>query len=409
MSRWLFLFTFIIPLSLNALPSKGASVFTNTMGLNLNGFFMGQTNLSLTVGTFYGLSPLVSSSSVYGAYPNFELKIPMSITNNANDADSNVQILVEFLSNNAGYSGSNWNYSLEVSSVTQGTNYSIPTASFGEGAIFNFNLVVYIPLVCLESSSGFLRVTAFTASNSNHIAAQYTGYNGLPYGGNASSSKVVQISISLPNQIVNLYAEDDIDRINLFNGLSGLRRSQNSFFVEFVNSPIDLNSVRLWYALDSIADGNIGPNTADNFISMKSITPKKYSGLIQEEMLKQGKILSFIFEIDGIAYLTNWTYKLLDLGAQDKYQSVLMHNIISYKTVDNILIKLPGILVGKEGKVNIYSISGDLVKVLLSGKADAQIIKWDGKDKAGTWVSKGMYFIVIDFADVKEVRKTYVK
>jgi len=390
-------------------PTRAGTVFTNVVDINASTYMSFQTNLSLTVGPIYGLSELVSSSNYYIAYPAYQLRIPFSITNNGNDADSNAQIFVEFLSNNPGYMGTNWEYSIEVSSVTQGTNYSIPYANFGEGAIFNFNLVVYVPAACPIGSDGFFRVTVATVSNSSHIAAPYVGYNGISYGGNDVSSKEIQVHIIMPNQIRYVFATDGIDTIDVFNGTYGLRRSQNSIFVELYNDPFDPGSLYLWYAIDSMADGSIGPNPNDFSTPMRQVGTRQFRGDIPGNMLGQGTYVSFIFEIDGITYTTNWTYRLLSLGQQEGYETVIMNNIIDYKEDDYIYLKLPDKVMGKEGKVMIYSVSADHVITLLNGRADTQILKWNGKDKTGSWVAKGMYFIVVDFAEVKEVRKCFVK
>ncbi len=201
MNKILFCFLLLLPIFVYSQPTRAGTVFTNIADVNASSYMSFQTNLSLTVGPIYGLSTLVSSSNYYIGYPAYQLRIPFSITNNGNDADSNAQISVEFLSNNPGYMGSNWEYSIEVSSVTQGTNYLIPYTNFGEGAVFNFNLVVYIPAACPIGSDGFFRVTVTTVSNSTHIAAPYTGYNGVSYGGSDVSSKDIQVHIIMPNQI----------------------------------------------------------------------------------------------------------------------------------------------------------------------------------------------------------------
>jgi hypothetical protein len=409
MSKWLFCFILLFPVCFFGAPSKSGSVFTNFATVNISGVNVSQTNFYLTVGSFYGLSSLYTSSKTNKGYPNNQVKVPFNITNFGNDADSNFQISAELLSNNTGYSGSLWNFYVEVGGTPHGTNYTVPFALFGEGAILNFNLVVNIPADCPVNSTGFIRVTAATASNTTHIAAPFTGYNGQSYGGIDSSSNDIKFNVALPNKIVNVLASDGIDTINKFNGVSGLRKSQNTVFVELESSPSNLNSVRLWYAVNSQADGNIGPNGSDKSTLMRYVKPKQFEGVIPGKDLENGTNATFVFEIDNITYMTNLIYKLLDLTSQEGYESVLMHNIISYKSDDSIYIKMPSKLMGKQGRVMVFSVSGDLVDTICSGVLNTQILKWDGKDRTKAWVSKGMYYIVIDFADVKEVRKTFVK
>ncbi len=142
---------------------------------------------------------------------------------------------------------------------------------------------------------------------------------------------------------------------------------------------------------------------------MYQVGNRQFRGDIPGNMLGQGNYVSFIFEIDGITYTTNWTYRLLSLGTQEGYETVIMNNIIDYREDDYIYLKLPDKVMGKEGKVMVYSVSADHIITLLNGRADTQILEWNGKDKTGAWVAKGMYFIVVDFAEVKEVRKCFVK
>lgn len=92
MNKWIFWIVLLFPPGLFGAPTGAGTVFTNYARVNVNGMMMGQTNLSFTVGSMYGLGSLVSWSSNYMAYPTYQLRIPFYITNNANDADSNAQI-----------------------------------------------------------------------------------------------------------------------------------------------------------------------------------------------------------------------------------------------------------------------------------------------------------------------------
>jgi hypothetical protein len=406
----LILIMLVVSASYGVQGTAAKTVFTNTATITGKYVPTQSSNVIFTVGSFYGLSSIYSFSNVYHGAPNYQIKIPLYITNLGNDADSNASINLQFISNNAGYVGSNWTYYIEASASNQGTNYNIPFTNFGEGAIItNLFAVVNIPLYCSVNSIGFFKVLGATLSNTGHIAAAYTGFNGLAYGGLAAVSNNLEIDVMVPNSVLSVIASDGVDTITKFDGSAGLRKAKNTITIELQNQPMFTNGVRLWFAVNSLADGSGGANSADKAVSMKNTAPKEYQGEIPESELENGNYLTFLVEVDTLNYLTNSAYKLLDLSKQGNYDTILMHNVMPYNSVENIFIKLPEKLIGKNGKVYLYSVSGDLVKVIFEGTLNDQVLAWDGKDKAGGTTAKGMYFIVVDFDATKEVRKVFIK
>lgn len=389
------------------------SITANTVITNIadvNGSFIGrQTNAFFTVQPVYGISPIYSVSNIYYAPPNATFRIPFSFTNNANDADGNAQVSVQFLSNNSGYAGSNWTYYIEVLGVNQGTNYSIPLADFGEGAIFSCNLVLQIPLFCLIGSEGFFNVSGSTSSNTGHVAAAYTGMDSIDYGGNSNSSKPLKVIVYAPNSIVALSASDGVDTITIFNGTKALRRSQNVITLQMGSNPIDYNNIYMWFDVDNTADGTGGPNFSDKQVQMKTESQRVFSAVIGETNISSGNFVSFMFEVDGVTYFASYSYVFSELGQQDEFETILMHNVIKQGSGESAYVKVPAKILGKTGKIQIYSVGGDMVKELLNGRLETQILKWDGMDRYGGQTSKGMYYIIFDFADLKEVRKLFVK
>lgn len=383
------------------------TVITNTALTISMSFTPDITNLametSLTVGQIYGLGEIDAPTNSFG--PMFQpLRIDFYFTNNANDADNQAVLAITSFSNNVGYTGPTWTYHLEVNSVDVGTNYNIPFTQFGEGAIFHAVLVVDIP-ICETNSMAFATVEATTLSNAGHQAAIYTGWNGNSYGGVDSVSADIVINVLSPDMIVRIWATDNMDTITVFNGTVGLRRSKNSIYVVLADVPYDANSIYLWYAVDSTPDGAGGSGTDKNIV-MHNTTGNTYKAEISESEITAGDTLRFMFEIDNIYYGTNYLYKLLDLHEQDTYETIIMQNIIGDEPA---YIKIPQNLIGKEGKIALYSIAADVVKNILDGVADTQIYNWDGTDNDNIKVSTGTYFMVIDFEELKEVRKFYVR
>lgn len=393
--------------------SRMYGLSANTVVTNIatvSGSFTGRmTNSVFTMQPVYGISSIYSVSNTYYAPPNATFRIPFSFTNNANDADSNAVVTVQFISNNPGYTGSNWNYFIEVLGVDQGTNYPIPLADFGEGAVFTCNLVLQIPLFCLIGSAGFFTISASTSSNTGHVAAAYTGMDTFDYGGNSNSSKMLKVNVFAPNSIASLSASDGVDTIVVFNGSKKLRRSQNVVTVQMASDPIDYNNVYMWFDIDNTADGTGGPNFSDKPVKMKTESQKTFSAVIGETNISSGNFASFLFEIDGVTYFGNYTYGFSELAKQDEFETILMHNVIKQGSGESIYIKVPGKILGKKGKIQIYSVGGDMVKEILNGTLETQILKWEGFDRFGGQTSKGMYYIIFDFNELKEVRKLFVK
>lgn len=405
---FLVLFVLAFPLLSFAVTPAG-SVVTNWAGLS--GFHVApgiQVSNTFTVGQIFGLSKIYQQTNIYTGYPNYTRTIPMAITNLGNDADSNTLISLILLSNNAGYSGSNWSYSIEMDGSNYGTNLALPFASFGMGAIVNFNVVVALPLVCSDGDIGFFKIDASTLSNTSHIAAPYSGMNTVAYGGAAEVSNFFRLDVDIPNSITYLEATDSWDTITNFGGTYGLRRTKHLIRVRLSNKPADMTQVKIWYALDSTADGAGGANTADISQTMTRVNDKEYIVNIQEASLGNAAVFSFLIEVDGIYYYDNYRYKIISLSSQGQYKSILMDNLLN-QDGDRVGIKLPENLIGQSGVVRIYSVGGDMVKELLAGILNEAILYWDGYDRSGKKAARGMYFIMIEFDSVREVRKVFVR
>ncbi|OHD57381.1 MAG: hypothetical protein A2Y33_07815 [Spirochaetes bacterium GWF1_51_8] len=390
-------------LSFAALGSPAGTVLTN---LTI-GFETGYTNYimdtSLTMGSVFGLRG-ISSGTSYNGYPNYSINIDLYLTNMGNDADNDARVFISSFSNSIGYTNTAWSYHMESAAIDVGTNYSVPFALFGTGAILHIVLAVQIPADASIGSYGYFSIGALTLSNSNHVAAVYTGFNGLTYGGYPSAGTSFAIRVVQPNSILDLYASDGIDTIHIFNGTAYLRKTENSIFARLSNTPVRASNINLWFAVDSVADGT-GGNPADQSVPMSEIYSDTYKAKIGEGILKSGNYVSFLLEIDGVNSLTNYTYLLKDLHDQG-YQTVVMNNIIPS---GSCYLKLPESALGQYGKINIYSIAGDLVKHIFEGRLDDQVYAWDGADDQGIAVGAGMYFIVVDSEGLKEVRKVMVK
>jgi len=329
---------------------------------------------SLTMGSIYGIDGIYSLPA-YNGYPNYSVRIDLYMTNLGNDADNDADLFVSSFSNSPGYTASPWSYHFEVLSVNVGTNYSIPFALFGVGAVFHAVLVVDIPADAPTNSMGYFTIGGTTLSNSNHVAGTYTGYNGLPYGGKTQAGTMFTVRVIPPNRIVDLYASDAIDTIRLFDGTLYLRKIENFIYALLRNTPVRATTVNLWYAVDSLPDGP-GGNPDDASVPMIEISQNLYQAKIPESAVKSGNFTAFFLEIDGLNYITNFTYLLKGVYEQG-YETIVMNNIIP---PGSAYIKLPDKTLGKPGKITVYSIAGDIVRHIFDGDIGNTLYGWDGTD-----------------------------
>ena len=394
-------------LSFGAAGTPSGTVITNYSQLHFFYWSTAFTNYimdtSLTMGSIYGIDGIYSLAA-YNGYPDYSARIDLYITNLGNDADNDATLFVSSFSNSPGYPGSPWTYHFEVAAADVGTNYAIPFALFGVGAIFHAVLVVDIPADAPTNTMGYFTIGGTTLSNSNHIAGTYTGYNGISYGGETHAGTSFTVRVIPPNQIVDLYASDAIDTITIFNATQYLRKIDNFVYAVLRNTPVRAATVNLWYAVDSLPDG-AGGNPADASVPMAEVSPNLYKAKIPEDAVKSGNYTAFFLEIDGLNYLTNYTYLLKGIYEQG-YETIVMNNIIP---PGSAYIKLPEKTLGKPGKITVYSIAGDIVRHVYEGEIGNTVYGWDGTDDQGILAQTGIYFIVVDVENLKEVRKIMVK
>ena len=75
-----------------------------------------------------------------------------------------------------------------------------------------------------------------------------------------------------------------------------------------------------------------------------------------------------------------------------------------FATSTTIAAALPRTL---DARVAVYDVSGRLVRTLLQGQHTAGVVRadWDGRDKAGTRVAAGIYFVKLTAGAVEQTQK----
>jgi Fe-S-cluster-containing hydrogenase component 2 len=70
--------------------------------------------------------------------------------------------------------------------------------------------------------------------------------------------------------------------------------------------------------------------------------------------------------------------------------------------VSNLKYKIP---VGKTGKIEIYNSKGQLIRIFDNLNSRQEEVSWDGKDKAGSTVSSGCYYVRLTTGSKSSVTK----
>ncbi|MBW8003334.1 MAG: hypothetical protein FVQ80_15195, partial [Planctomycetes bacterium] len=141
--------------------------------------------------------------------------------------------------------------------------------------------------------------------------------------------------------------------------------------------------------------------------------------------IKNGALVEFFFEIigppglycgrvtntgasDWYRYVRPWSFYIRDVRRQRGNVSIL-NNVIN--PTQGETVKLHYVL-PSSGMVTIhvFDLKGDIVNVLYRGRKDAgdYTTTWDGKNRGGRNVARGVYFIKVVGPGINEIRKVLV-
>ena len=138
-----------------------------------------------------------------------------------------------------------------------------------------------------------------------------------------------------------------------------------------------------------------------------------------DDEIQHGVTLEFLYSVgDRIAAwvedpndplsLKPWSFKIGGVVTQ-RGGATILNNVINPEagdqTILNYELKRAGIVI-----INVFTLDGDLVKVLQRGRSGAGVynLSWDGTNTAGDNVARGFYFIRITGPGIDQVRKVLV-
>ena len=115
-----------------------------------------------------------------------------------------------------------------------------------------------------------------------------------------------------------------------------------------------------------------------------------------------------LLDEDDPRTLLPWSFNIKDITRQAAGVTI-MNNVINVnqgeRTIINYELPESGMVV-----VNVFNLSGDLVDVIHRGAqgAGTYTYSWDGTNRAGNTVARGIYFIRVVGPDIDEFRKVMV-
>jgi hypothetical protein len=187
--------------------------------------------------------------------------------------------------------------------------------------------------------------------------------------------------------------------------------------------PESLKVGDFWLPVD-VPGLNNGANTQARSIVEMGVSGQLRNYLIPESdpEMRDNTLLEFFFEIGGV-----YCARLVSPNATDWYRSVRpwainIRDIVTQRggvtILNNVINPTRGETVkllyelSQQGTVTItvFDLKGDIVDILYRGRKDSGSYSttWDGRNRGGRVVARGLYFIKVVAPGVEEIRKVLV-
>jgi hypothetical protein len=137
---------------------------------------------------------------------------------------------------------------------------------------------------------------------------------------------------------------------------------------------------------------------------------------------QDGAVVTFMFNIGGLLaarvidpaaadwyrHVTPWAFTLHDIRPQRGGVQIL-NNVINPDRGERVTLQYSQGTAGQV-TVTVFDLSGNVVNVLVRTlqKPGNYAVSWDGKNRGGRAVARGLYFIKIVSPDADEIRKVLV-
>lgn len=218
------------------------------------------------------------------------------------------------------------------------------------------------------------------------------------------------------NRVLSISAADGIHSAETLDGTEYLGDLDVTVTVNLLYAPLS-NQLELYYDIGATPDGSTGSNTEDRMIYMYQ-EEGQWKGVIPGTDLEiiHNTLVQFVLQSDGnVVYrsgIPDQTFSYRVRSYQYKTKGNLLNSICypldSSKPKPTILYQLkePG-----QVKIEVFDLKGDRIITLVDGFKGAGIqdpVIWDGKNEANEIVGVGVYFITLQYEDIREVYKVLI-
>ncbi len=271
-------------------------------------------------------------------------------------------------------------------------NYSIP-------------IIVQVQVPVLGFSSIIVDTITISGTNKSVTNLNILGVNNY-------------ITILPENNIVRyISANDGIHTAVKLNGTEKLGDNNVTLDVKFGYMPLSGNVI-MYYDINQTPDGSNPANSSDRSVSMVKKN-NNWTGVIpgDDPGIVDNVKVNIVFESDGnVIYRTTSPSKDAFIYIVRSYNFKKIGNLLNSicypldpsKPKPTLMFKLakPG-----DVKIDIFDIKGDKIKTLVDEYRGAGIqspVYWDGKNNSGEISGIGVYFIKLQYDDIKEIFKVLV-
>ncbi len=175
--------------------------------------------------------------------------------------------------------------------------------------------------------------------------------------------------------------------------------------------------VTVWYDVGEDPDGISTGNSSDRRV-LTTGSGKNWTAMIPENdtEIVEGAVVRFLVDIDGVRYYSDgsenlggsvpWRWNVI---YEQAARVTIRNNVINPAKGDLAFINL-FLSDSADVRIKVYDVGGNFIATLYNQKDNpgAHLITWDGTNKRGRNVVRGVYFIIIRIDKKRYVKKVLV-
>ncbi|HUT65190.1 MAG TPA: FlgD immunoglobulin-like domain containing protein [Spirochaetota bacterium] len=184
-----------------------------------------------------------------------------------------------------------------------------------------------------------------------------------------------------------------------------------------IETQFNANFVALWFDVGALPDGLSPANPNDRRVVATGSAMSWTATIPHDDAeMVEGAVVRFLVDTDGAIYYSDgpessggsvpWNFKVFYEQSQ---RVTIRNNVINPRTGDVTYINYY-IDSGRKVTITAYDLAGNPVKVLFdgTGSAGTNLVTWNGRNRNGTTVVPGVYYMVIKIGSDRYVRKVLI-